>query len=364
MTKPTRRQALALALAVPQPRNTPPGVRALLDSLLARDPASFNTDWFGTMPIAGILQWARLGDSRALPFARRWFEHQLQSGTVSKFSGAKSREIVAGGLRLTTYAGHYGAAVACEELAAQTGDERARRVCVDLGRIILHEASRNRLGLVNHDDFTDFAIPDTCYFVVSALLAAAAFDPARRAALREQALFQLRAYTDAFLVPETGLAKTALFRDGLGKTYWTRASGWLLWAMVAVLRRMPPEAHAAVLPDLLRLAEGMTRVQDSGGGFHVLLDEEQTPLESSGALMFAMGVHEALRRGWLPPRFAQPAGRAWQFVASHIDRTGGLRHCYTGWAIPAERRQLELMRTESDGWAAGFTLSAAAEMLA
>jgi rhamnogalacturonyl hydrolase YesR len=105
----------------------------------------------------------------------------------------------------------------------------------------------------------------------------------------------------------------------------------------------------------------MLRVQDASGGFHLLLDEPSTPLESTGTLMFAMAGHESLRRGWLPAAFADPVRRAWDFVAARIAGDGALRDAYVLWATPAERRQLEV-RAEKTGWVAGFVLAAASEM--
>lgn len=55
----------------------------------------------------------------------------------------------------------------------------------------------------------------------------------------DRAIYQLRTYIDVFLVKETGLAKTILPKTGLGKTYWSRASGWLLWAITGLLRYLP-----------------------------------------------------------------------------------------------------------------------------
>ena len=52
--------------------------------------------------------------------------------------------------------------------------------------------------------------------------------------------------------------------SGLGKSYWTRASGWLLWGITGVLRHLPagdPEFRGFAA-DLNRLASGIARVQD------------------------------------------------------------------------------------------------------
>jgi rhamnogalacturonyl hydrolase YesR len=162
---------------------------------------------------------------------------------------------------------------------------------------------------------------------------------------------------------DTGLARTLYRSDGVGKTYWTRASGWLLWAITAMLRRLDPQhpAFGGFTTDLRRLADGMTRVQDPGGGFHVLLDDPSTPLETSGPAMFALGVHESVRRGWLPASYRAASERAWRFVTAHLTDDGVLRSLYYLWALPAENRDMRL-RDETSGWAMGFVLAAANEM--
>jgi hypothetical protein len=64
---------------------------------------------------------------------------------------------------------------------------------------------------------------------------AAELDSERVAVYREQSIYQLRTYTDIFLTCDTSLARTILLPQGLGKTYWTRASGWLLRAITDAL---------------------------------------------------------------------------------------------------------------------------------
>ncbi len=251
----------------------------------------------------------------------------------------------------------------CYELATRFGDARARRVCIEVANIILHQATRNHLGLVAHDDTAEFAIPDTCYFVVTALMLAAELDAERRAVFREQAVYQLRAYTDVFLMKETGLARTILQKDGLGKTYWTRATGWLLWATTSVLRKLPP-AHpqaAAFRQDLELLARGIAGVQDSSGGLHVLLDDPTTPLETTGTAMCAMGLHEAVRRGWLGVSYSDTITRAWNFVKGNITVEGNIVRAYTGWAVPAEERVMS-MDEHTMEWIPGFILLVADEL--
>jgi hypothetical protein len=361
----TRREVLrmigTLPLVAVTGESQPEGVRIIAQTL-AQPASSLNTDWFGTTLMQGLLEWRRRGFKEVRPFALAWLEHHLTSRELSRYSGARSREVVAGGIHITTYAGHYGLAFPCYEMAVQFGDERARRVCVDVARVILHQATRNRFGMVEHDDSGEFAIPDTCYFVVRALMSASALDDRLGTVFREQANFQLRTYIDHFLSRETGLARTVLFREGLGKTYWTRASGWLMWAITSVLRLLPRSDpnFRSYLDDLKLLASGMRRTQDDSGGFRVLLDDPGMPLETTGAAMFACAVHEAVRKEWLPGSFADSAARAWDFVKANIGADGSIRNAYTGWAMPAEQRVLS-MDEHRMGWIPGFILLVASE---
>jgi len=130
-----------------------------------------------------------------------------------------------------------------------------------------------------------------------------------------------------------------------------------------MLRRLDAshEAYPGFTAELRRLVDGMVRVQEANGGFHVLLDDPSTPLDATGPAMFAWGVHESVRRGWLPGDYRAAAEKAWAFVNASLSDDGVLRNTYYLWALPAENREMRL-RDESSGWAMGFVLAAANEM--
>jgi rhamnogalacturonyl hydrolase YesR len=345
------------------PKDTPGGVAAILAGALRSAPGSHNTDWFGTLLVKGLIEWSERGIPEAGEFATRWLDFHLASKGLSPYSGSRSRAVNAGGVTITTYCGHFGLAFPCWEMVRQRGDERARRICLDVARIILHETARNRFGMVNHADKDDFAIPDTCYFVVTPLMIAYAADPANGAAYREQALYQLRTSTGIFLDRNNGLAKTILLKDGIGATYWTRATGWLLWSMTGVLRHLPPgdPDFEAIVRDLRLLADGISRAQDPSGALHLYVNEPASPLETTGTAMCAMGLHESIRRRWLPASFAPVSRKAWEYVKTKITPDGRITGAYTGWAVPAEQRVIEMDKIPM-GWIPGFILSAAAEL--
>ena len=345
------------------PPSAPEGVASIIANALARTPASINTDWFGTLLTTGLLEWGRRGIPEASTFARQWLAHHLDSREVAPYSGHGSRTVRAGGIPITTYCGHFGLGFPAFKIARQFGDARARQVCLDVASIILHQTARNRFGMVAHADNDDFVIPDTCFFTVVPLMMAAALDPQRGWPYREQAVYQLRTNIDVFLVRETGLAKTILLNSGQGKTYWTRASGWLMWAITGMLRYLPPgdRTFAGFVADLRILAGGVARAQGPSGALPLYLDQPGSPAETSGTAMCMMCMHEAIRRGWLPSTFNTFVDAGWKFVRDHIDSDGRIRGVYTGWAVPAEKGEI-LMDHVSMEWIPGLMLSAANEM--
>lgn len=346
------------------PEGVPPGVGAILTATLQRAPETVNTDWFGTLLMHGLLRWSRRGVCDARAYAEAWFDHHANQESVAKFQGPKSsRRVSAAGIPLSTYVGHYGLALPCYEMATQFQHERARQACIDIANAVVHTSHRTYYGMIDHDDAAHFAIPDACYFVVTPLMLAAELDETNRELFREQAVEQVRRYTDIFFNRRTGLTKTMLTQAGLGQTHWTRATGWLLWAMTGVLRHLPESdpRRPAMLYDLELMANGVARVQDASGGFHVLLDEPETPVETTGTAMDALGFHEAVRRGWLDARYSTVIAPAWEFVKKNITDDGRIVHAFTGWAGPAEERRM-VMDHQKQEWVPGFILRVADEM--
>ena len=169
-----------------------------------------------------------MASPKGLTFARAWFDHHLQHDpkiSDEKFlkahDSAGSRVIRTGVLPHTTYIGFYGLAFACFELYRQTEDPKARQVCLDIADTILHLAPRDKNGLVAHDHvrFTEFAIPDTAYFVVRALMIAASLESDIGGVFRRQAIHQARLHSEIFLDRKLGLVKTVRLPSGLGETY-------------------------------------------------------------------------------------------------------------------------------------------------
>jgi rhamnogalacturonyl hydrolase YesR len=168
---------------------------------------------------------------------------------------------------------------------------------------------------------------------------AASVDPERGWPYRKLAIAQLRAYVDVFLNRSTGLSHTILGPKGLGKTFWGRAQGWLMWSFIAVMRGLPRDdpAMESLVRDLKFFADGVVRTVDADSSIHAFANDPATPQETTGTAMVALSLHESVRRGWLPrARYADVAHHMWRFCAKNITSDGGFERVYAEWALPAE----------------------------
>lgn len=82
------------------------------------------------MPLVGALHCCRRGIKEVERFASAWLSHHLQTKDVARYQGNAARMVTAGGVPVTTDAGHFGISQVCEEMAARFGDERAGRIAI------------------------------------------------------------------------------------------------------------------------------------------------------------------------------------------------------------------------------------------
>ncbi len=357
--------------------NVPLGIAAVLAGLLRREPSALNTDWSGSMPVEALLLWSRRGLPEGRALAERWFAYHLDHDRrlsnaefLRSYQGYPSRVVRSGLLPFTTYAGLYGLAFPCHELYRLTGDPRAHQVCLDIADAILHLAPREGHGLILHDDGMlggkqgFFTIPDAIYFAVRALAIASILDPQTGPVYRKQALYQIRVCTEIFLDKKLGLARTMLTAAGTGKSYWCRASGWLMYAMVGVLRYLPKEhpQFAELTRDLKVLADGVAAAAGPNGGLRALANDPSTPEETTGTAMCLAGIMEGVAKRWLPDVYAAFCRRAWDFLLRHVRPDGTIFGVYTGWALTAEEGKVLMDQARgSPGWIPAMLLFAAYE---
>ena len=87
-----------------------------------------------------------------------------------------------------------------------------------------------------------------------------------------------------------------------------------------------------------------------------------SPEEVTSTAMTAGCIREAMDKGWIPKKYDAYVQKAWGFISSCVSEDGKVKNAYTGWAIPAEQKQLE-MDKGYHGFIPGMVMMAAAQIL-
>jgi rhamnogalacturonyl hydrolase YesR len=105
---------------------------------------------------------------------------------------------------------------------------------------------------------------------------------------------------------------------------WSRANGWMAWAMAETLDALPQNhpAYGAILALFRRHMAGLARVQAPDGLWRQVLDRPDAWEETSGTSMFVLAMARGVQRGWLEPAYAERARRGWRALAEKVDSDG------------------------------------------
>ncbi len=107
---------------------------------------------------------------------------------------------------------------------------------------------------------------------------------------------------------------------------WGRVNGWMVLAQVELLAALPPThpRRAEVLAVFAAHAAALRRAQNPAGGWHQLLDDPTTWLETSCTGMFVYGLTRGVNEGWLDASFAADARRGWSALTTKITPEGDI----------------------------------------
>ena len=106
---------------------------------------------------------------------------------------------------------------------------------------------------------------------------------------------------------------------------WGRGNGWGLLGLVHTLEHLPKDdAGATTILDVLsRVAGRLAELQDAGGGWHTVLDDPTSYVETSIAAFVVDGFCTGVRRGWLDEiRFRPVIETAMTFLLAKVESSG------------------------------------------
>lgn len=129
-------------------------------------------------------------------------------------------------------------------------------------------------------------------------------------AAHDEAVSQYLVHAEHLRDPRTGLFRHIWvetpdhYPQGM---FWARGSGWAAAGAVEILNRLPADhdQREELIDQFKDHCESLLPVQDGNGFWHNLVDDTDTPRESSGTLMFACGFNQG-DRSRAPRRVSVP----------------------------------------------------------
>jgi unsaturated rhamnogalacturonyl hydrolase len=108
--------------------------------------------------------------------------------------------------------------------------------------------------------------------------------------------------------------------------FWGRGNGWMVLAHVELLAELPKNhpRRAEVLAAFVKHMTGIQRHQDAGGGWHQVLNEPSSWIETSCTGMLTYGLARGVNEGWLNASFAASARSGWRALQAKVTSDGDL----------------------------------------
>lgn len=120
---------------------------------------------------------------------------------------------------------------------------------------------------------------------------------------------------------------------------WGRGNGWGLLGVVETLEHLPPDelAGTCLIQVLRSVADRLCCLQDSGGGWHTVLNDADSYIETSIAAFVVNTFARAVERSWLEPEIYCPViESAMDFLLRHV-RPDGLLEGVSYETFPSTR---------------------------
>jgi rhamnogalacturonyl hydrolase YesR len=210
------------------------------------------------------------------------------------------------------------------------GDPRYREAAERMLQYLLHQAPRTANNCICHNEISFHEGYSADQVWVDSIYMAPPFLAVMGEV--EEAVAQIEGYMDYLKDAETDLlyhiydAGTDRF---VRKVRWATGNGWALLGIARVAetafeKGMKKQAEKLVLSGR-EILDGMLRYQLPDGRFHDILDEPDSFVEGTAAMMMATYIYRGIVGGWLPTEYAEYADRVRETMENYVDEMGLIR---------------------------------------
>ncbi len=148
----------------------------------------------------------------------------------------------------------------------------------------------------------------------------------------KEAAEQIRGYIEALYDPETGVFRHIADMEQhrfVRDRHWATGNGWALMGLARVTEAAEKQGYTEIARETgnycQKLLEAMLRFQTADGRFHDILDEEESFIDGTSAMMTAATVYRGVLHGFIGREMLDAAERAFRTVTEKIDEMGLVR---------------------------------------
>lgn len=209
----------------------------------------------------------------------------------------------------------------------RTGDAKYAEAAQKMLDFLLHQAPRTGNGCICHNQISfqegysaDQIWVDSIYMAPPFLAVMGEL---------EEAVAQIEGYIAYLKDEETGLlyhiydAGTDRF---VRKKLWATGNGWALLGIARVaeiaLEKKETEAAEKLINYGQKLLDDMLKYQLADGRFHDILDEPDSFVEGTAAMMLATFIYRGMAGNWLSAEYAEYAERVRVTMEDYVDELG------------------------------------------
>jgi unsaturated rhamnogalacturonyl hydrolase len=312
-------------------------------------PESMNTDWGQSLLAYGLLAAVRsTGNEQAREYLRRWLTYHLGTG-----------------VHVTYFVGSWSIGLLYPEVIEVFPEfrEPLRATATKVYEFILEKAIRNGRGVILHNVDLPHVYVDTIYYSAPVLAKLGA--ALGRSDWQRDALFQLRAHLDILRDPATGFSIHC--QENLSghrsQGAWARGNAWVAMTCAELLPylRKGSKEWREVCKILTNLMTALLPYQTRAGLWRTIITDRSSYEETSASAMYLFAMTRAIRHGWLPSTFQEPAARCARGLAKYVDADGR----FTGTSEGTWPGTVEYYKSLSRGewwWGSGAYMLALGEM--
>ena len=214
-------------------------------------------------------------------------------------------------------------------LYEETGREDYKKLCLDWAEWVMNDMARTEEGGIQHrvsgeENFGQLW-SDTLFMTVLFLAKMGAL--LNNQQYIEEAKKQFLMHIKYLYDKSCGLwyhGWTFEGRHNFAGAHWARGNCWftICVAELAEIIDFSGSFKEFVTDTLVAQVEALEKYQDKSGGWHTLIDDDTSYLETSATAGFGYGILKAVRLGLIDEKFKAVGEKALAFVLENIDDNG------------------------------------------